>query len=307
MATTTAGHGLGAPGTEGPDGGAPDRLEQLTAAGWVLPTGVPGLLGFTAKFESVLTRLQTELTAVDPSASSGPAWYPPVVPRANIDRAEYAESFPQLLGTVHALQVGGASEEGRAADRAPGSRAETDVVLAPAVCYSVYPQIADGTIEEARFFDAVGHCYRHEATSEYGRFRAFRMREFVVVAGQDEAWEWRDAWIARCEALFARLGLKVAVEVASDPFFGPGDRFMRSSQLQQNLKYEFHAPVRDGDPGTAIASANCHKEHLGERFAIDFAGEGPAHSSCMAFGLERTLSALIHAHGDNLDDWPDFG
>ncbi|WP_327674843.1 aminoacyl--tRNA ligase-related protein [Kitasatospora sp. NBC_00458] len=296
MATTTAGHEPGAPG----------RLEQLTEAGWVLPTGVPGLLGQTAKFESVLNRLQAELTAVDPSASTGPAWYPPVVPRANIDRAEYAENFPQLLGTVHALKVGGAPE-GPAAAPAPAARAETDVVLAPAVCYSVYPQIADGTIEEARFFDAVGHCYRHEATSEYGRFRAFRMREFVVVAGQDEAWEWRDAWIARCEALFARLGLKVSVQAASDPFFGPGDRFMRSSQLQQNLKYEFHAPVHETDPGTAIASANCHKEHLGERFAIDFAGEGPAHSSCMAFGLERTVSALIHAHGDNLDDWPDFG
>jgi hypothetical protein len=80
---------------------------------------------------------------------------------------------------------------------------------------------------------------------------------------------------------------------------------MRSSQVQQNLKFEFILPVHDDDPGTAIASANCHKEHLGERFAITFADQGWAHSSCMAFGLERTMLALIHAHGDRLADWPE--
>ncbi|MEU0128132.1 MULTISPECIES: aminoacyl--tRNA ligase-related protein [unclassified Streptomyces] len=274
-----------------------------TKAGWVLPTGVPGLLSFTPKFEKVLTNLQAALTATDPSASPGPTFYAPVVPRANIDRAQYAESFPQLLGSVHALRTGGTPDPQDPA----AARAETDVVLAPAICYSVYPQIADSTVTEARFFDAVGHCYRHEATSEYGRFRSFRMREFVVVAGQEEAWQWRDAWIARTEELFTRLGLKISVQQASDPFFGPGDRFMRTSQIQQDLKYEFHTEVYDGDPGTAIASANCHKDHLGEHFAIGFADEGPAHSSCMAFGLERTVSALIHAHGDNLDDWPEIG
>lgn len=274
-----------------------------TKAGWVLPTGIPGLLSFTPKFEQVLANLQTALTAVDPSASPGPTWYAPVVPRTNIDRAQYAESFPQLLGSVHALRTG----ENPDAQDPTAARSETDVVLAPAICYSVYPQIADSTVGEAHFFDAVGHCYRHEATSEYGRFRSFRMREFVVVAGQEEAWQWRDGWIARTEELFTRLGLKVSVQQASDPFFGPGDRFMRTSQIQQDLKYEFHTQVYDGDPGTAIASANCHKDHLGERFAIGFADQGPAHSSCMAFGLERTVSALIHAHGDNLDDWPEIG
>jgi seryl-tRNA synthetase len=302
MTTTTAGHRLGAFDTAGPDGTEPSRLERLTAAGWVLPTPVPGLVSFTPQFETVLNRLQALLGEVDPSASPGPTWYAPVVPRAHIDRAEYAENFPQLLGTVHALRAGAAADA-----RESAARAETDVVLAPAVCYSVYPQIADSTIGEARFFDAVGHCYRHEATSEYGRFRSFRMREFVVVAGQDEAWDWRDAWITRCEELFARLGVAVSVQAASDPFFGPGDRFMRSSQLQQSLKYEFHAPVHGRDPGTAIASANSHKDHLGERFAIDFADRGPAHSSCMAFGLERTVSALIHAHGDDLANWPELG
>jgi seryl-tRNA synthetase len=285
----------------GLDTAAQDQLARLTAAGWVLPTGVPGLVSFTAAFETVLTRLQACLTTLDPSNSPGPAWYAPVVPHANIERAEYAQSFPHLLGRVHAMKPDAAPD-----DHTGGRPAETDVILAPAVCYSVYPQIADRVITEPRYFDAVGHCYRHEATSEYGRFRSFRMREFVVVAEAETAWQWRNDWMARCEALFTRLGLTFSVQAATDPFFGPGERFMRTSQLQQDLKYEFVMPLYAGDPGTAVASANCHKDHLGARFAIDFADRGPAHSSCMAFGLERTVSALIHAHGEKLVDWPEL-
>jgi seryl-tRNA synthetase len=226
-----------------------------------------------------------------------------VVPLAVIERAEYAQAFPHLLGTVHTL----AAEASAAGIPEDGTRAPADVVLAPAVCYSVYPQLTGRAVGEPVFFDAVGCCYRHEATSELGRFRSFRMREFVVVADEDAAWQWRDAWIARCEGLMAGLGLTFSVQPASDPFFGPGARFMSSSQIEQHLKYEFVVPVHEADPGTAIASANCHKDHLGHLFGIGLAAGGPAHSSCMAFGLERTVLALIHAHGDELADWPDLG
>ena len=290
------------PGVAAGESPSDSHFRRLVAGDWLLPSGVPGLLSFTPKFETVMTRLQAALTAAGPPGSAGPTWHAPVVPRVDIDRAQYAESFPHLLGTVHALKTE-TPPDGTVDDSA---RVPTDVVLAPAVCYSVYARLANQEIDEPRFFDVAGYCYRHEATSEVGRFRSFRMREFVTVAAADAAWQWRDSWIARCEALLARLGLPCSIELATDPFFGPGDRFMRSSQLQQNLKYEFVVPLYDGDPGTAIASANGHKDHLGQRFAIGVAGGGTAHSSCMAFGLERTTLALIHAHGDDLAEWPEM-
>ncbi len=271
---------------------------RLIKGGWLLPSGVAGLFSCTPKFETVLARLQAALTAAGPGGSPGPCWYPPTVPLADIERAEYTQAFPHLLGTVHALAPEATGLPG------DGTRLPADVVLAPAVCYSVYPQLCDRVIDEPFFFDAMGCCYRHEATSELGRFRSFRMREFVVVADEDTAWQWRDSWITRCEGLFARLGLACSVQPAADPFFGPGARFMSSSQLEQHLKYEFVAPVHEADAGTAIASANCHKDHLGHRFGIGLAAGGPAHSSCMAFGLERIVLALIHVHGDELANWP---
>ncbi|MEU5093671.1 aminoacyl--tRNA ligase-related protein [Streptomyces sp. NPDC020996] len=287
---------------------APHRpLARLVAAGWLLPTGVPGVLGFTARFESALTALQAALTALHPTGTPGPSWHAPVVPRRHIERAEYAESFPHLLGSVHALTPDGPA--GAAPDDPLGedARTATDTVLAPAVCYSVYPALADRVLDAPRHFDVAGSCYRHEATSEVGRFRSFRMREFVAVGSERDALDWREEWVERSRTLFARLGVEVRVEAASDPFFGPGARFMRSSQLQQSLKYEFVAPVRDGDAGTAIASANLHKDHLGQRFGIGAPDGGPAHSSCAAFGLERIVLALVHAHGDDPGDWPVSG
>ena len=279
--------------------------DLLVTGGWLLPTGAPGLAGFTAKFESVLARLQATLTAADPSGSPGPSWYPPVVPRAQIDRAEYTEGFPQLLGVIHAPPPADSGPAG--ADSMPSEPEPTETVLAPAVCYSVYPRLADRVLERANRFDIAGHCYRHEATSEPGRLRSFRMREFVLVGGEQQAAQFRDSWIPHCEKLFTDLGLPFTVQAASDPFFGPGARFLRSSQMQQRLKYEFVVPVHAADPGTAVASANCHKDHLGQRFAIGWASGGTAHSACIAFGLERIVLALIHAHGDRLEDWPVLG
>lgn len=288
------------------DTGDPARdalFRRLVTGEWLIPSRAAGLFGFLPKFELVLGRLQEALTSVDPAGSPGPYRQPPVMPRADIQRAQYAKSFPQLLGAVQAARPSG-SAEGADPETSQGP---TDLVLTPALCYGVYAGLADGSLDGPADFDVAGHCYRHEATSELGRFRSFRMREFVRVADAARALEWRDAWIPRCEALFERLGVAVSVQVASDPFFGPESRLMRFSQTRQHLKYEFVARLFDGDPGTAIASANNHKDQLGQRFGIGFAGRGAAHSSCVAFGLERVVLALIHAHGDDLDGWPVFG
>ncbi|MFH9955249.1 aminoacyl--tRNA ligase-related protein [Streptomyces roseolus] len=268
---------------------------ERTQRGWTAPTGLPGALGLSPRFEAVVAGLQKALDTAGAVPSPGPVWYPPVVPQELLERAEYAESFPHLLGTVHALAEG--------SDRAEGP-SSSGVALAPAACYSVYPSFADRELTEAEHRDVAGYCYRHEATTEPGRFRSFRMREFVRVGDAGTTVDWRDEWIARGEALFSRLGVKVSVQSATDPFFGPGGRFMRASQLEQSLKYEFVAKVADGDEGTAIASANYHKDHLGARFGITYAGQGTAHSACTAFGLERVVLALVHAHGDDRANWP---
>jgi seryl-tRNA synthetase len=256
---------------------------------WWRGLGLAGTAGLTAFFEEALGALQLSLTSMSPAGSGGPLWMPPVIERSVIERAQYTEAFPQLLGDV----------------RASGHDRAT-VALAPAVCYFVYPWLADSQLPAARRFDVAGYCYRHEATTELGRFRSFRMREFVAVGPAEEMSRWRDEWVDRCERYLALLGLKVTVAAATDPFFGPAGRVLKYTQLEQGLKFEFQVAIDDSGLTTAIASANRHKEHLGERFCISLADGSVAHSSCMAFGLERIVLALMHAHGTSRADWPDL-
>ncbi|WP_329173320.1 aminoacyl--tRNA ligase-related protein [Streptomyces sp. NBC_01477] len=270
---------------------SPNPVERLVTGGWALATDVAGVLGFTERFESLLGRLHGSLAAL----GVGPASWertscPPVVPRAWIERARYLDSFPHLLGQVHARGAGTAWDA-------------TDTVLTPAACYSVYPRLADSVVTAPAHFDVTGYCYRHEATAEIGRLRTFRMREFVTVGEEERIAAGHEEHIDRCASLFAGLGLDVAVQRATDPFFGPTARFLNASQMEQGLKYEFMAPV-GGDGAVAIASANRHKDHLTSRFGIRCPGGAAAHSACTAIGLERMALALVHAHGDDVANWP---
>ncbi|MFI9589325.1 hypothetical protein [Nonomuraea sp. NPDC052265] len=265
-------------------------FQRLAAAGWLEDAQLAGVVKFTPKFERVVSWLQSRLTHLSPNGPSGPFQYPPVIARVTIERAKYDAAFPHLLGMVQP-HIGGSGE--------------SDAVLMPAVCYGVYQELADRAIDDARQFDVSGWCYRHESTAELGRFRSFRMREFVIVSDDDTAQRWRDDWVTRGRTFFAQLGLPVTVKPASDPFFGPGSHFMRSSQLEQSLKHEFVAHMSDDDPGTAIGSANSHKDHLGERFSISYRDTGWAYSSCVAFGLDRIALALIHQHGNDPAGWPE--
>jgi hypothetical protein len=78
-----------------------------------------------------------------------------------------------------------------------------------------------------------------------------------------------------------------------------------SAQLRENLKIELTVPIYgDLHEGTAIASANCQREHLTAAFGIRTPDGEIAHASCLAFGMERTVLALLRTHGVDTASWP---
>src|SRR5690606_17886686 len=88
----------------------------------------------------------------------------------------------------------------------------------------------------------------------------------------------------------AELGLECTVRPANDPFYRKDSSRARLSALDP-VKHEFVIP-----DGTAIASVNRHRNFFGERLGITRNGAA-AYSSCVAFGLERWVHALVLAHG----------
>jgi seryl-tRNA synthetase len=282
--------------------------QSLIDNGWLTQWNAPGVAGFTGQWESVVDGLQAMITATESVPPIDTLNFPPVIARSVIDTTEYAESFPHLLGTIKTLDESQAPEYLHAvAQGTPEDelREVSDVVIVPATCYSLYPLVADaGEVPSGKTYSVMGNCFRAEASTELGRFRSFRMREFVYFGSLDDTTAWRDRRADVAIEMFARLGMTADKELATDPFFRPLKRVMAPSQIEQQLKYELVVPVT-ADRRIAIASANLHKDHLCHRFEIHGEDGDVATSTCAAFGIERVILALIAHHGHKLEDWPD--
>ncbi|MCP3471599.1 amino acid--[acyl-carrier-protein] ligase [Bradyrhizobium sp. CCGUVB1N3] len=272
--------------------------------------GSPGVYGRTALYEDVVERLAV-LISRHREADTEVMRFPPVMSRAQLERSGYLKSFPNLLGCVCGLH-GTDSEIHAAVSRfeAGGdwtqSLSPADLVLSPAACYPVYPIAASrGPIPACGWrFDVAADCFRREPSHHLDRLQSFRMREFVCIGSPDQAFTFRERWIERAQGIARDLGLTFRIDYASDPFFGRVGQMMALSQKQMSLKFELLVPLRSEEQPTACMSFNYHREHFGAAWGIvDAAGE-PAHTACVAFGMDRLAVAMFHTHGGNTTRWP---
>jgi seryl-tRNA synthetase len=289
---------------------APDPLAHISAA-LFLPMGVDGVYARTALYLSVRDRLEDYITRLrDPAAEV--MRFPPVMSRAHLEKSGYLKSFPNLLGCVCALHGTEASIRA-AADRHENggdwtaSVTSSDLVLSPAACYPVYPIVAarGGRLPRGGLqFDIDADVFRHEPSLNLDRLQSFRMREFVRIGSPQEILEFRESWIARAPLLANELGLPFTIDVANDPFFGRVGQVMAVSQRQQALKFELLIPYHATATPTACMSFNYHREHFGNVWGIhDDQGE-KAHTSCVAFGIDRLTVALFAVHDLDVTRWP---
>jgi seryl-tRNA synthetase len=236
--------------------------------------------------------------------------FPPILPRALIEKLGYLDNFPQLAGSVHSF-AGNDSQARELSGRLhDGQRWEdllepTAVMLAPAACYPVYPNFSGLLPEGGRLVTVLGWVFRHEPSPEPTRLQSFRMREYIRVGAPEVVLQWRDDWLARSLTLLQGLGLPAQSDVASDPFFGRVGKMMAANQMDQRLKFEILVPVISSEKPTAICSFNWHQDHFSSKFAIRQADASAAHTACLGFGLERVTLALIKAHGFEPQAWPE--
>lgn len=212
--------------------------------------------------------------------------FPSLIAAATLRQAGYPEAFPHLLLTAcRCVDPARPLERLLSAENLTPS----DWLLSPAVCYHAYAWWAGRHFESAHILTARGRCFRHEAEFIPGRRQLeFEMRE-LVLAGPPEALE---PMLAEARERTARLaavaGLAGAWEAAEDPFFLPTARGKQLRQRLEETKQEF--VVRDPAP-LAVASINRHGPFFGERFGLRLADGRPAHTACIAFGLDRWAAA----------------
>lgn len=212
------------------------------------------------------------------------AW-PVLIPRATLKRAGYYDSFPQLLMTAAANPAPEAAQEQLTA---------TAHDLSPAVCYHAYAALENQVVqpEAGLILAARGHCFRNEHPDELipGRRQIeFQMRELIFIGSA----EWINHGLAMMQNEIHTLAEDFAIQgtwtEASDPFFLPKAEARGKAHLQRLLKTKLEFCLPDG---LAIASINRHRAFFGERFAITLPDSSPAHSACVAFGLDRWASQV---------------
>src|SRR5262249_40101431 len=162
--------------------------------------GADGVYARTALFERVIEGLSKLISRYrDPTAEA--MRFPPIMSRVQLEKTDYHNNFPQLLGGVCCLHLhGGGSADHTAPNGDWAAAASTsDLVVTPAACYPVYPLVAArGAIpQNGLVFDVSADCFRREPSRQLDRLQSFRMREFVRVGSAGQAFCFRSQWRRR--------------------------------------------------------------------------------------------------------------
>lgn len=287
--------------------------DELVAAGLLVPSSVEGLYGRSGEFEDIIETIDgiVDAAGVSEHGRAVPRFrFPPVFPREAFERTDYIASFPNLTGAINTFDGDNKAHAALLADRSEGKDWDhhlesAGTMLVSAACHPSYSMLPKTLPAEGVLYDIYGYCFRHEPAIDPARMQAFRMHEFVRVGTPEDAVAHRERWVDRGLQVLADLGLDAEPVIANDPFFGRAGRMLAANQRNENLKTELVVRLYgDLDDGTAIVSANCHRDHFGHTFEIGTEDGQPAHSACVGFGMERIALAMLRTHGLDRSGWP---
>ena len=235
--------------------------------------------------------------------------FPQFLAVKHLDRLQYFTSFPHLATFAVTLdrdedELTRFSHEHKVLENGslelPKIQPSTHVIT-PAACYHAYVEFEGQQFDQPKIITTRGICCRcedHYVSLE--RQWTFSMREIICIGTPEEVHNFLNNAKEKVDRFINKLGLNVKWEGATDPFFNP----------KNNPKYIFQKlePVKKElvfDDRLAIASTNDHINYFGEAFNLTRNGETLS-SGCIAFGMERWLSAIVNTFGEVPNSWPSF-
>jgi hypothetical protein len=131
------------------------------------------------------------------------------------------------------------------------------------------------------------------------------MREVIFVGPKDFVLQNRETGRERMRGFFEEIGLAYRVESANDPFFIGEFKKQAAFQSAFQLKFEIRAGLPFKQSTLAVGSYNYHQDFFGRSLNITLPDGSPAHTGCIAFGLERMAFAFLSQYGLDAANWPD--
>jgi seryl-tRNA synthetase len=130
------------------------------------------------------------------------------------------------------------------------------------------------------------------------------MREVIFVGSKEFVLESREVARQRMDSVLEQIGMAYRVESANDPFFIGEFRKQAAFQSAFQLKFEIRARLPYKESTLAVGSYNYHQDFFGRHLNISLPDGSPAHTGCVAFGLERIAFAFLAQYGTSPADWP---
>jgi hypothetical protein len=230
-------------------------------------------------------------------SGAGQAIYPALMRVEDLASVDYFRNFPHLAVMATGIAPDALADRASCCDdlhAVPATELnEAAYALPSAACFNVYLHLRGQSLDAPFLVTTGANCFRREDHYDgLRRLLGFYMREIVCVGERDAVLDHLATSKARLRAFAEALGLPVAIVPSSDPFFDPAGTRGVMAQL-----FPVKEEVVFGDD-LAIASLNHHRNFFGERCDIRTAGGEHAHSGCVAFGLERWISALSTHFGE---------
>lgn len=240
--------------------------------------------------------------------------YPNVIAVETLRKTNHFSSFPEHLHFVTHLE----SDLSKLDSFAQQSKEDTgsaslDVELMerpglvhnPSTCYHCYAALKNTKIENDTAITAVTSCHRYEGANHHqrGRLMEFSLREVIFLGSPDYVRQTRMKTLDLMEELAKDWELAGAIQSENDPFFTSDYEVMADHQRKMRMKYEYKAVIPGDDNGLAIMSSNLHGLVFSKAFEIG--SNGPLHTGCLGFGLERLAIVIIAQHGADPEQWPE--
>ncbi len=293
-----------------------DPMPELLARGEVSREHT-GIYSFGPLISKLVTVFENYFLDLASTFDARPQRFPTLISAEKLDRVNYFRAFPHSLTFATHLRedlhiINDFSEHVKYEESGLNAPSESfsriQALLSPAVCYHLYFSLADKPLPGGRLSaTAVGHCFRYESTNlnSLERMWDFTMREIIFVGPADFVLENRERGRKQVAQFLERTGMAYKVESANDPFFVGEFRKQAAFQNAFQLKYEIRARMPFKDGTLAVGSYNYHQDFFGRHLNITLPDGKPAHTGCIAFGLERLSYAFLCQFGLDPGAWPE--
>lgn len=275
-----------------------------------------GIYTLGALLSHLIDYFERQFIDLADSFNATPYRFPTLIPAQYLQRVGYFSAFPHSLTFATHLRedldaidqfAQHASCDEHGLKTPPESFAKIQALLSPAVCYHLYFALADKPLPGGQVIaTAVGNCFRYEAINlvSLERLWNFTMREVIFIGSKDFVLTHRETSRQRMAQVFEKIGLAYRVESANDPFFIGEFRKQVAFQSAFQLKFEIRAALPFKNSTLAVGSYNYHQDFFGRNLNITLPDGSPAHTGCVAFGLERIAYAFLAQYGLDPTLWP---